>query len=369
MKKIAIITGIILIVFACKPDKKAQLDKLRKQHDEIAQQIKALENELNARGVNTNNEKIKLVSISEIKTQPFNHYIEVQGKLDGDENVAVTSKSPGIVNAIFVKEGDAVKKGQVLASLDAQVYYQNLEELKTQLDFATNLYNKQKSLWDQKIGSEVQYLTAKNNKESLENRLKTLQEQINLTKITSPINGTIEEMPIKIGQPMASGVMAFRVVNFSKVKIMADIAEAYSSKVSKGDSVLVNFPDINLEIKDKISFASKYINPVNRTFSIEIKFNSEKTPLRANMVTIIKIVDYNSPNAIIIPVNLVQNDNTGSYVYIYESSNGKMIAKKRTIKQGMTYNGIVEITGGLKIGEKIITTGYQDIEDGQTIKL
>ena len=249
------------------------------------------------------------------------------------------------------------------------MYYQTLEELKTQIDFASNIYNKQKSLWDQKIGSEVQYLTAKNNKESLENKLKTLQEQINMMKITSPIDGTIEEMPIKIGQSMAPGIPAFRVVNFSKVKIMAEVAEAYSAKVSKGDSVLVSFPDINLEIKDKISFASKYINPINRTFSIEIKFNSGKNPIRANMVTVIKIADYNSPNAIIIPVNLVQSDNTGSYVYVSETINGKLVAKKRMVKQGMNYNGIVEILDGLKVGDKIITTGYQDLEEGQTIKI
>lgn len=369
MKKITLIAGIILTLIACNTDKKAKLEKLKKQQDQISEQIKALEKELNTSGVNTSNEKIKLVTIGEIKTQPFNHYIEVQGKLDGDENVTVTSKGIGVVNAIYVKEGDVVKKGQILASLDAQIYYQTLEELKTQLEFATNLYNKQKSLWDQKIGSEVQYLTAKNNKESLENKLKTLKEQINMMKITSPINGTVEEMPIKIGQSMAPGIAAFRVVNFSKVKIMAEVAESFSSKVSKGDSVLISFPDINLEIKDKIDFASKYINPVNRTFTIEIRFSPDKTPIRANMVTVIKIADYSSPNAIIIPVNLVQSDNTGSYVYIAETFSGKMVAKKRIVKQGMTYNGIVEITDGLKAGDKIITTGYQDIEDGQTIKL
>ncbi len=368
MKKLALIAGIILFVFACKPDKKAKLDKLKKQHDEISQQIKALENELNV-GEDKNNEKVKLVTLNEIKKQPFNHYIEVQGKLDGDDNVTVTSKSPGVVTAIYVKEGDAVKKGQVLATLDAQVYYQTLEELKTQIDFATNLYNKQKTLWDQKIGSEIQYLSAKNNKESLELKLKTLQEQINMMKITSPINGNIEEMPIKIGQLMAPGIPAFRVVNFSKVKIMADVAEAFSSKVSKGDSVLVSFPDIDIEIKDKIDFASKYINPINRTFAIEIKFNSGKTPIRANMVTVIKIADYHSPNAITIPINLVQSDNTGSYVFVSEIINGKMYAKRRIVKQGQTYNGIVEITEGLNTGDKVLSSGYQDVEDGQLIKL
>jgi membrane fusion protein (multidrug efflux system) len=369
MKKIVIISGIILTLIACNTDKKAKLEKLKKQHDKISEQIKALENELNSAGIKTDNQKIKLVTISEIQKQPFYHYIEVQGKLDGDENITVTSKTIGVVNAIYVKEGDAVKKGQVLATLDAQILYQSLEEVKTQLDFATNLYNKQKSLWDQKIGSEIQYLTAKTNKESLENRLKTLQEQINMSKITSPINGTIEEMPVKIGQSMAPGIPAFRVVNFSKVKIMADVAEAFSSKVSKGDSVLINFPDINLEIKDKIDFASKYINPINRTFTIEIKFNSGKNPLRANMVTVIKITDYSSPEAIVIPVNLVQSDNIGSFVFVSEMVNGKLVAKKRIIKQGMTYNGLAEILEGLKEGDKVISAGYQDIEDGQSIKL
>jgi len=370
MKKITLFAGILLILLlSCNTDKKAKLENLKKKQDKIAEQIKALEKELNSEGNNSNDEKIKLVTIQEIKTQAFNHFIEVQGKLDGDENVTVTSKNIGVVNAIYVKEGDAVKKGQLLASLDAQILYQSLEEVKTQLDFATNLYNKQKSLWDQKIGSEVQFLTAKNNKESLENRLKTLQEQINMMKITSPINGTIEEMPVKIGQSMAPGIPAFRVVNFSKVKIMADIAEAYTAKVSKGDSVIIYFPDIDLEIKDKIDFASKYINPINRTFTVEIRLNPGKYELRANMVTVVKIADYSSDQAVVIPVNMVHSDNSGTYVFVSESVNGKLIAKKRMVKQGVSYNGIVEIIEGLKEGDKIITTGYQDIEDGQLIKI
>ncbi|MFA6924295.1 MAG: efflux RND transporter periplasmic adaptor subunit [Bacteroidales bacterium] len=312
--------------------------------------------------------KSKEVSISEIKTREFSHYIEVQGKVDGEDNVGVFAKTIGVVTNIFVNAGDEVKKGQILAQIDDQFVKQSIKEIQTQIDFTTDLYNKQKNLWEQKIGSEVQYLSAKTNKEAMENRKASALEQLDMFKIISPIDGTIEDIPIKVGQSVAPGLPIFRVINFSKIKVVADVAEVFTAKIKKGNDVLIYFPDLNQEMPAQLTFSSKYINPTNRTFAIEIRLQPSEIEYRANMIAIIKIKDYTSANAFALPVNIVQSDAKDKYVFVAENVNGKNIAKKQLVKTGQSYNGIIEITNGLKPGDKVITTGYQDLDDGQEIK-
>lgn len=369
MKKIFLIIIASILVFACNPDKKSQLEKLKMQHDNIAEQIKKLEKEI-AKENGKSLDKIAEVAISEIKTDTFNHYLEVQGKIDGDENVSVSAKMMGVVTDIKVKEGQEVRKGQVLAQLDDAVIRQSLVTLDSSLAFATNLYNKQKRLWEQKIGSEVQYLSAKNTKESLENNIKSIKEQLALAKIVSPINGTVEEIPIKVGQLVSPGItVAFRVVNLSKIKVVADIAEAYSAKLKTGNNVIIKFPDLDKEISSKITFASKYINTINRTFAIEVRMDNNNEEYRANMIAVIKINDYHSPNAITVPVNVIQKMNGETFVYLAEKNKtNKWVAKKAKVTLGQTYNGNTEVLEGLKEGDKLISVGYQNIEDGQALK-
>jgi RND family efflux transporter MFP subunit len=371
MKKLVIILGIIITIVACKSgDKKSQLDKLIKERDALTEKINILQKEYDATNPDTT-AKIKLVELTEVKIQEFNHYVEVQGKVDGEDNIYVAPKMSGIVTAVFVKEGDAVNKGQVLAQIDDAIIKQSIDELQTQIVFATNIYNKQKNLWDKKIGSEVQYLTAKNNKESLDKKMNTLKEQMNMCKIMAPITGTIEEVGVKVGQiaTPVPNMPAFRMVNFSKVKVTAEVAEAYSSKVRKGDNVIINFPDFNEEINTTISFSSKFINPTNRTFTIESRLNAGKIEFRANMIALIKINDYKKKDAIVIPVNIIQKDASGEYIFVSVDKGNKKIAEKRVIKSGQNYNGNVEVTEGLKAGDQIIVTAYQNLEDGDTIKL
>jgi membrane fusion protein (multidrug efflux system) len=292
MKRILLIAIAGLLIISCGSDKKSKLEKLKKQHDEIAEQIKVLEKEI-AKDEGKGIEKIADVLVTDIKLTEFNHYLEVQGKIDGDENVAVSPKLVGVVTAVNVTEGQEVSKGQVLATLDDAVYRQSIVTLDSTLIFVTNLYNKQKRLWDQKIGSEVQYLTAKSNKEAVENNIKSLKEQLDMTKIVSPINGTIEEIPIKVGQSVTPGyTTAFRVVNLSKIKVVAEIAEAYAAKLKTGNEVIIKFPDLDKEITSKISFASKYINAINRTFTCEVDLDNTNEAYRANMIAVIKINDY-----------------------------------------------------------------------------
>ncbi|MEI7594866.1 MAG: efflux RND transporter periplasmic adaptor subunit [Bacteroidota bacterium] len=369
MKSKILIVFVALALLSCSKngDKKAQLEKLKQDRDKISAQIAALELELKD---STKNDGNKTIAITPIELQEFNHYVEVQGKIDGDENVMVLAKVPGTITKIYVKEGDFVKKGQVLAELDAQVLQQTLVELKTSLAFITDLYEKQKSLWEQNIGSEVQYLSAKNNKESLEQKLKTLGEQLDMYKITSPIDGNVEEIQAKVGLSTAMPTLVpFRVVNFAKVKVQADVAESFSSKIKTGNNVIVKLPDLNKEIIANVSFASKFINPINRTFQVEVGLKPDGTEYRANMIAVVKINDYNSKNAIVIPVSMVQNSTEGSCVYIAVKVKDKLVAKKSIVSTGMTCNGLVEITNGLSKGDQLISTGYQNLVDGQEIKL
>jgi membrane fusion protein, multidrug efflux system len=367
MKKPYFILGLAFFVLACgNVDKNAQLEKLKKEHDKIALQIAELEKELHPGGYNT----VTNVSVSTLSKAPFEHFIEVQGRIDGNENIAVSPRSPGVVTKIFVKEGDHVRKGQLLAELDADVAKQNLKDLQTQLAFTSDMFERQKALWDQKIGSEAQYLDMKNKKESVENKIAALKEQINMSNITSPIDGTVEDIPIKVGQ-MASASNpqpAFRIINFTRAKAVADVGEAYSAKINTGDQVKIFLPDYNEELQERVTFASKFINPTNRTFNVEIELPSNDRVFRANMIAVIRIKDYSNPSTISIPQNYIQSSkDEGLYAFIAKEENGKKIAKKIFIKAGVTYNGLTEITDGLNDGDKIITAGYKDLYDGQVI--
>jgi membrane fusion protein (multidrug efflux system) len=367
MKKILFFIVVLFIAASCgSPDKKAQLENLKKEHDKIALQIATLEKELNPGGTSD----ATIVSIQPLSAQPFEHYIEVQGRIDGNENIGVSPRSPGVVDKIFVKEGDYVKKGQVLAELDADVLKRNLKDLENQLEYITDLYQKQKSLWDQNIGSEKQYLDAKNAKESVQNKLEALKEQINMSNITAPISGTVEDIPIKVGQ-MASAANpqpAFRIVNFSKVKAVADVGESNSAKIKTGDQVKVFLPDFNQELLQRVTFASKYINPTNRTFLVEVEIPPTENTFRANMIAIIRIKDYTSPTAIAIPQNYIQvSGDEGNFVFLAKEENGKKVARKASVKTGVTYNGLTEILEGLKAGDNLITAGFKDLYAGQLI--
>jgi len=345
-------------------DRAQKLEKLKQQRDLLSREIVQLEQELYPEG----HQKTMTVIVDTLKTEPFSHCIEVQGKIDGNENIGVSPRTPGVVNKILVKEGDYVTRGEVLAELDAEVLKQTLKELESQLAFATEMYDKQKALWDQKIGSEVQFLTARNNKESLENKMATIKDQILMSKITSPIDGTIEEIPIKVGQMASVGFPAFRVVNFSRAKAVAEVGEAYTSKIMTGDQVQIYLPDLDATFDRNVTFASKYIDPVNRTFVVEAELPTNHLVYRANMIAVLRIKDYQNPSTIAIPQNFILSSrDEGTYVFLVEESDGQPVARKRIVEPGITYNGLTEVISGLSSGDVIITAGYQDLYDGQPI--
>ncbi|HLO92488.1 MAG TPA: efflux RND transporter periplasmic adaptor subunit [Lentimicrobium sp.] len=368
--KLPVLALFVLFLASCgngNQDKSKQLEDLKKQRSELDAQIHKLETDLNK----GKEQAIKTMSVqlTEIKTEPFSHFLEVQGKVDGEDNIGVSAQMPGVVTAIYVKEGDRVSRGQVLAQIESGAMQQQYESAKTQLELATSVYNKQKALWDQQIGSEIQFLTAKTNKESAEKGLAALGQQLEMSKIKSPINGAVEELNLKIGQMAQPGMPAIRVVNFSTVKVVADIAEAYASKVKPGAKVIVSIPDLGKDIEAKVDFTSKYINPVNRTFLTEIRLKPGQIEYRANMIARVKINDYNNPEAMIIPIGVVREAADGKYIYVAENENGKIVAKRRTVEIGQTYNGMAEISKGIKPGDKVITTGYNNLVEGQPLKV
>jgi len=362
---------VLLIMFSCNRDKKAQLSKLKDQQTIITDKIKNLEDELKSEQKDLIDPgKFKFIGLEEVKSNSFDHFIKVQGKLDGDQNAAVFAEAPGTVSAKYADVGQKVVKGQVLAQIDDQQYRSQMQSLETNYKFASDMFDKQKRLWDQKIGSEVQFLQSKTTKESLDRQITSLKQQVDKFKIKSPIDGTIEECNIKVGGVVSPDprLAAYRVVAFKNLKVTAEVSEAYSSKVQIGDKLIVLFPDINKQIETKVEFVSKYINPVNRTFLIETNISDGIQDLKANMIAIIQINDYHSDNSILLPMNVIQTDQVDSYVYVVRPKDKYNAAFKQPVVIGNSYNGVAEILKGLAIGDRVISIGYQELVDGEYVR-
>ena len=361
MKRLYFLAALTIFAACNKPtDQKTELANLKKERATLDEKIKSLEKTL---GTADTSSLSKEIAVFEVNETNFKNYLEIQGKIDAEENVQANPQAPGVVTAVYVSVGQAVSKGQLLAQLDDNVLNQNIAELQTQLDFANSLFNRQKNLWDQKIGTEVQYINAKTQKEAAERRMATLRTQISLYKIKSPINGTIDAMDMKVGQAVAPGMSGIRVINTTNLKAKAQVAETYAGRVGQGDEVKLVFPDVQDSLNTKINFASKTIDPASRSFEIQIKLPSNKK-YRPNMLAVLKIVDYQNPKALVIPVAAIQKSENGDFVYIAENGT----AKKVSVKSGKTYQGKVEILSGLKAGDKVITVGVQDLSEGESVK-
>lgn len=366
IKPIFLAALMLVVVASCKKeDKKAELLKLKKQQQELVAEIAKLEAE--TKDTTAESDAVQ-VSTEKITPSLFTHAIEVQGALDGEDNVKVYPQGMGVVTQVLVGIGSHVSKGQVIAKLDDQAMRKSYAQTNAQYKLALDMYNRQKSLWDQKIGSEVQYLQAKTQKEALENGLAALKEQLDYSLIKSPISGTIEDLPLKVGMGVAPAAPVATVINFSSIKVVADVAEAYNTSIATGDAVTLWFPDLQKEVQSKISAASKYITPTNRSFKVEVKLPGNQKNLKANMIAVLRITDYKNPKAMVVKVNLIQTDAKGAYVYVAESANGKNVARKKYITQGMTYNGLSEVKEGLAEGDNVITAGQLSLSDGVEVK-
>lgn len=364
-------------------EKKEKLEDLKKEQADINSKIKKLEYEITA--VDTaggKQDKAKLVVLDTIQTENFTHYIDLQGKVDAENiSYAAPRGMGGQVKAVYVKEGDYVKKGQLLLKLDDAIIRQNvvaarqgMAATRTQLELAKSLYQRQKNLWDQNIGTEVQVLQAKANVDALENNLKTqlenvkaAQEQLNTTTVVSNVSGVADEVNIHPGETFTGSPMnGIKIVNTGSLKAVTNIPENYLGRVLKGTPVVINIPDINKTYNSSISLVSQSINASSRGFIAEARIPNDKN-LKPNQTALIKIQDYTVKNAVTVPVNILQTDETGKYIYVASKEKNKVVARKRNVQIGELYSDKLEIKSGLQEGDIIIAEGYQNLYDGQAL--
>lgn len=368
IKKISyIVLGLFVASCGTSDNKSKQLSDLKKQRDELTEQIVKLTKELKKEN-GTQVEHASMVDIKQYSGVEFKHYIDVQGLVESDNNILIPAQSPGLVRRIFVEEGAKVRKGQVLAQIDSDLITKGIKELKVSLELATTVCERQTRLWDQKIGSEIQYLQAKTQKESLEMKLQSLNKQLEMTKIIAPITGTIDKVIIKEGEMAAAGRGAIRIVNVSDLKISASLSEVYINDINSGDDVTITVPSLNKVTNEKIISVAKVIDPRNRTFNIEVAAPELKN-IKPNMLTVLRVNDYTKEDAILVPMNIMQNTGKKFFVFKAVQKEGKWYSKKAFVKPGKYYNNQIELLEGVDKGDYLVTFGFQQISDGSLLTI
>jgi membrane fusion protein, multidrug efflux system len=349
--------------------KKAQLASLKGQQDKLTKQIATLEAEIvKADPSSAVAEKAKLVNLVPLTTTSFTHYIDLQGNVDA---VNISYISPrgngGLVREVYVRQGDHVNKGQLLLKLDDAIQKQNLANAQTQLTYAKDLYQRRKNLWDEKIGTEVDLINAKNQVDQMESQLKIAQQNLDFTSVFADIPGTVDNLTIRVGESFAPGNQQLHIINTDNLRVLVQVPEVYQERVKVGTPVKIAFPGLNnKEITGTVRIAGKVINTGSRSFQVEIRIPNDKD-IRANQVAVVKLQDYTASNALTIPVNTLQTDEKGKYVMVGISQNGKMVAHKKNVTIGQLYSDKIEVTGGLDKNDQLITDGFQGLYEGQLI--
>lgn len=351
-------------------EKKAKLAELQKQRDGLDASIDALRKDIEAADPSAKPEVAKLVGLTTLSQQNFSHYINLQGKVVSDDVSFVSPRNGGgLVKNVYIRQGDYVKKGQLLLKLDDAVYLKSLKQQETQLAFAKDIYQRRKNLWDQQIGSEVELNSAKNSVDAIEDQIATTKEQWSMTNVYSDVSGTVEAVNVRPGE-MFTGFLGqtpqIGIVNNNSLKIQVQVPETYISKIHKGSSMIVFIPDVNQTYTVSINTTGNIIDPNNRSFYVEAKLPSGAS-LKPGQVAEVKILDYSASQAIAVPLNVLQTDENGKFVLTSNMENGKAIARKKMVTIGELYDEMLEIRDGLKPGDIIITKGYESVYDGQMI--
>lgn len=339
------------------------------QHQALTQDLEALDRAI---GKLDNNEKLSLVTAMVITPEVFEHYVQVQGDVATKQNIVLYPQFSGQLKALHVAVGDQVSRGDLLATLDDNGLSQQLNQLIVQEALAKTTFERQEKLWNQNIGSELQYLQAKAQYEAQKSLTQQLTEQLDKSKIYAPFSGTIDAVLAEAGTVVNAGMSpVFRLVNLSNMYLKADVPERYLKDVNAGKKVIVNFPVLDLEIQSKIRSVGRYINPDNRTFSIEVAL--PKNPLiKPNLTAQININDYTSPQALLVPQSVISENAAGQqYVYTtrYDQERSKSLAQKQIVSTGKTEGDFVEIVEGLVAGDTVIAEGARSVKDGQSISI
>jgi len=345
---------------------KAKRDSLKGVRTELDDRILALEREIAEKDSTTED---KLVTGIEIGKDTFRHFFEVYGNVQSDKSATIYAENSGVLKSIDVKEGQSVKKGQRLVTQDVELIDRNMAEVKTQLDLAETLYEKQKRLWDQNIGSEVQFLEAKNRKESLENSLATLREQRQKSSVVAPFDGVVDKVFPKVGELVGMSAPIVRLVNIDELYVNADVSERYMGDIAKGDSVLVivNRKDT---IKSAITRVGDYINQANRSFEIRVDIAEKVAVLRPNSLVVLKVNDYTEEGAIVIPSSVIMQDGSGKdYVFTLQTDeHNDLVARKTPIQTGPSHLGKTVVNQGVNEGDELIDKGSRKVRDGDKVK-
>lgn len=386
MKQIFSIILITVLMVSCGGDASssmedvlsADVETIREKRSEVEVQLKELEGQIalldSAIASKDDNAKLPLVTTMSVATQKFDHYLELQGDVMTDQNVLVYPEMAGTLYRIYVKEGQSVFKGQLLASIDDGGLSSQLAQLKTQLALAKTTFERQERLWNQNIGSEIQYLQAKSQYEAQESAVKQLESQVAKSSIRAPFSGIVDEVIKDQGTVVSPGPSSevFRIVNLSDMYVEVQVPEAHLGNVSPGKAVEVYFPILGNAVQTKVRQTGNFINPGNRSFRVEIPVPNKEGKIKPNLTAIAKINDYTNEEAILIPQSVVSENAMGDqYVYLTKPEDSKegMIARKSIIQLGKTQGDIVEVVSGLEAGDKIIIEGARSVRDNQLVKV
>jgi len=371
---IGLISSGIFILSSCQPqDKLAHAQKeLQAKKQELTDLEKVIDTLQNyVARLDTTIEVITptKVKVQTVQTRVFKHFINATGTVTSKENLLLSAKVPGEIMAINVNEGEQVSKGVVLAVLDNEALQNQLGEARAALSLAETIYNRRKKLWDQKIGSEIEYLQAQTNYESAKKRLAQLQANYDNSFIKAPISGTIDRISANEGEFVGVGAPLMRIINLARPEIEVELSEKYLTAVSTQDSVTVNIPALSLSQRVPIDFVSNFINPENRSFAIKVVLKNPQGAIKPNLLANVTINDYQSDEALVVPSRAIQKDLEGDYLYVAKTVNGRLRAIPRRIEKGRSYQNTTEILSGLEPGDQVITTGYGKLSAQQVIRI
>ncbi|MFD2100392.1 efflux RND transporter periplasmic adaptor subunit [Flagellimonas iocasae] len=351
------------------------ITKIREKRNTLTEELKALEDQVkqldDAIAELDDNSKLPLVSTLTVQPEEFNHFLELQGDVMTKQNVLIYPEMAGTLYRVYVKEGQKVSKGQVLASIDDGGLSSQLAQMRTQAELSRTTFERQKRLWEQNIGSEIQFLQAKTNYEAQQSAVKQLESQVGKSTIRAPFAGIIDDVIKDQGTVVSPGPGSevFRIVNLSDMYIDVEVPEAHLPNVTIGKMVDVYFPVLGESVSTKVRQTSNFINPSNRSFNAEIPVPNNSGHIKPNLTAQVKINDYTNESAILIPQSVVSENAEGEqYVYIIAEENGEVVAKKSVIKPGKTQGDYLEVLEGIKAGSQVIVEGARSVRDGQTVK-
>lgn len=352
-------------------EKKAELDAKKVELAKLQNEISKMEEELmqaDSSLVKKEEEGI-LVAVNQVKPQLFEHYFNVNGSIEAIEMARVSPEQGGQITDILVKDGDHVAAGTVLAKLNTAVIRKGLEEVENGIELAQTVYDRQAKLWEQKIGSEIQFLQAKNNLESLQKKRETMLAQIAMGTIKAPFSGIVDQVHQKVGELAAPGMPILTMVNMSQMKVKADVSENYVQAVRPNAMVDVDFPSFGITTKAPIRSVSNIINPANRSFSVEVLVPNTSGVLKPNGVATLKIQDFKADSSLVVPAIVIGKDAKGDFIYVVKEAEGKETAVKTYVTTGRTSDGQTRVTEGLTSGDRVIVKGYNEVANGDLVRI